>query len=173
MQCYGIQNIRILHFSQICGYVLGYKFWIIKAFTGVNDLDGVYVDGVSITVGNPRTHVWSYAAGFVSTPNSEQQNCLRNEGVYAGTSAPSFVGNDYYCEGSTQPGTSWETGDILWDGKQCEGIEGPCCNNHPRLPWFTKDLKMHTLADIDVRLCISDRAVNLNVGIESLEFYVK
>ena len=72
-----------------------------------------------------------------------------------------------------QPGTSWETGDILWDGKQCEGIEGPCCNNHPRLPWFTKDLKMHTLADIDVRLCISDRAVNLNVGIESLEFYVK
>ena len=77
-----------------------------NAFTGVNDLDDAYVDGVSITVGSPRVHVWTYAAGFISTENQETHNCPCNEGIYAGTSAPSFVGNDYYCEASTQAGTN-------------------------------------------------------------------
>ena len=26
-------------------------------------IDGIYVDGISISLGSPRKHVWTYAAG--------------------------------------------------------------------------------------------------------------
>ena len=45
------------------------------------------------------------------------------------TLIPSFVGNDYYCESGTSGG--WNLvlypDDLLWDGQQCGGLEGPCC----------------------------------------------
>ena len=38
-------------------------------------LDGVYVDGISITYGNPRKHVWTYAVGSSDDYNYTQTNC--------------------------------------------------------------------------------------------------
>ena len=32
--------------------------------TTSRSLDGVYVDGMSITTGSPRKHVWTYAVGL-------------------------------------------------------------------------------------------------------------
>ena len=31
--------------------------------TGTDSIDSHYIDGISITHGNPRTHLWSYVAG--------------------------------------------------------------------------------------------------------------
>ena len=58
---------------------------------------------------------------------------------------PGFVGSDYYCEaGTLNSAHVWFTSDPLWDGMQCGGVEGPCCN-HTGLPWFHKTLSIRPL----------------------------
>ena len=39
-------------------------------------VNGVYVDGVSITLGNPHKHVWTYAAGVSDNMNYPYITCL-------------------------------------------------------------------------------------------------
>ena len=57
-----------LNYSQVCGQVRGYQRGNVDGIYDNNDgspsLEGVYVDGVSITHGsNPRHHIWTYIAG--------------------------------------------------------------------------------------------------------------
>ena len=163
-----------LSYSQVCGYARGYSQVTPDGFSdpfgNVRSalLSGNYVDGVSITYGTPPTHVWTYAAGARSESHSPH-NCPCN--TQPGIQAPSFLSSDYYCEaGSSQSG--WRTNDPLWDGMQCGGQEGPCCN-HPALPWFTENTLTSTIAPIDVRLCLDEDTDNENIGIERLEIYVK
>ena len=51
---------------------------------------------------------------------------------------PNFVGDNYYCESAIPLYVSghieiWQhilyINDILWDGQQCDGNQGPCCTN--------------------------------------------
>uniref|UniRef100_A0A1X7TB87 Fibrinogen C-terminal domain-containing protein n=1 Tax=Amphimedon queenslandica TaxID=400682 RepID=A0A1X7TB87_AMPQE len=48
-----------ISYSQICGRVTGYQYYTPDGFHGPSDLDSPYVDGVSITRGSPRQHVWT------------------------------------------------------------------------------------------------------------------
>ena len=84
------------------------------------------------------------------------------------------MGNDYYCESGSpshpDEADIWYTTDPLWDGMQCGGDEGPCCN-HTGLPWFTKTLSP-TTATLNVDVCV-DEGGNENVGVERLELYIK
>ena len=56
-------------YSKVCGRVTGYQvatpgaFRIIYLNTLPSSLDDIYVDGVSVTNGSPRTHIWTFAAG--------------------------------------------------------------------------------------------------------------
>ena len=59
-------------------------------------LDEIYVDGISITSGNSRKHVWTYAVGLSDDYNYPQYNCPCAK--YPGPDPPTFVGNHYYCE---------------------------------------------------------------------------
>ena len=82
----------------------------------------IYVDGISITYGSPRIHIWTLAAGVTEgTHQYPQADCpcvisLRR-------SAPNFVGGDYFCEsGNSNPTGRWMVGhlysqDLLWDGE--------------------------------------------------------
>ena len=112
-------------------------------------LGASYVDGISITYGTPPTHIWSFAAGPVESGSSGHV-CPCN--VQPGISAPLYVGNDYYCESGTLTNAQsiWYTSDPLWDGMQCGGEEGPCCNR-TGLPWFNKNLSTPTTATITTR----------------------
>ena len=47
-------------FSEVCGRVTGYQYWHPDAFDG--GMFNQYVDGVSLTYGSPRKHIWSFAA---------------------------------------------------------------------------------------------------------------
>ena len=96
-----------------------------------------YVDGVTITYGsNPRKHIWTYACGlnegYINFNSILTLLCPCNN-ISAGTTVPSFVGNDHYCESGLPAGQFWQnvlySNDPLWDGQQCNGNEGPCCNN--------------------------------------------
>ena len=84
------------------------------------------------------------------------------------------MGSDYYCESGTKivVWSAWHTSDPLWDGMQCGGDEGPCCN-HTGLPWFNKNTPTTTAATINVRLCPDENTNNENIGIERLELFVK
>ena len=90
-----------LTYSQVCGYVRGYSFATVDAFSmnaahEMQSLSGSYVDGVSISCGNPPDqHVWTYAAGHQET-GSHESNCPCN--TTPGTSPPPYVGSSYYCE---------------------------------------------------------------------------
>ena len=50
-------------YTNICGRVRGYQFYTPNAFEGRhgNLINDPYVDGISITRGSPRQHVWTYA----------------------------------------------------------------------------------------------------------------
>ena len=51
-------------YTNVCGRVRGYQFRHPDAFdTGTDSIDSYYIDGISITHGNPRTHLWSYVTG--------------------------------------------------------------------------------------------------------------
>lgn len=60
---------------------------------------GPYVDGVSITYGTPREHIWTYAIGNTDKSNFLPRfatNCPCSQ--FPGHLPPSFVGTNYYCE---------------------------------------------------------------------------
>ena len=61
-----------------------------------NGRKSMNVDGVSITLGNPRKHVWTYATGFSDDGNFAGYNC--HCAAVPGPDPPTFVGNHYYCE---------------------------------------------------------------------------
>ena len=159
------------NYTQVCGYVRGYRYGSTDAFGDYGSVNTI-VDGVSITAG--ATHVWTYAAGFQEAkrdPSADPvPNCPCNSASQHVT--PSFVGNDYYCESGSlnQPVGIWYTNDPLWDGMQCGGDEGPCCN-HTGLPWFMKTLSP-TTATLNVDLCV-DEVGNENIGVEQFELYIK
>ena len=78
-----------ISYSQICGKVVGYQKGTPDGVnTSINDINGVYLDGVSITRGSPRQHVWSYVAGYKSNGYSSN-TCPCNTG--ATNAVPSFV----------------------------------------------------------------------------------
>ena len=73
----------------------GFNSYVHK--TSIND---PYVDGVSITYGSSRKHIWSYAAGVSeSYSGSQQLTCPCS--LHGGAPAPSFVRDHYYCESGT------------------------------------------------------------------------
>ena len=170
-----------IRYSHVCGRVIGYEYRSADAFgrfTGPVTIEGSYVDGVSLTHGSPgaRQHIWSFAAGLLQTVHSSYPTfscpCV------SGTVAPSYVGNDYFCE-SGNSGTSWTdiiyASDPLWDGQGCGSP--PCCelSSPPGVtaPWFCKQLPQATTDDIEARICIDETAANEDTPVERVELYIR
>ena len=153
-------------YSQVCGKVLGSLYHSTDAFhptwTGEQNIESNYLDGISVTCGPPgsRQHVFSLAA---EGGNAGYCPCASNGVV----TAPSFVGNDYYCE-TQASGAS----DILWDGEQCDGTEASCCTSS-YMPYFYKDLGSPTTDNIELRIFTNEDFGNENVYLLAYEFYVK
>ena len=58
------------------------------------------MDGVSITHGSPRRHIWTFACGLMSDEVSNYQGraqCPCNSNGIPDRK-PDFIGDDYYCE---------------------------------------------------------------------------
>ena len=151
----------------------GYQYSSPDAFnTRTGSIDSYYIDGISITHGNPRTHLWSYVTG-----NTEQYYitatrcpCARSDPT-GQSDVPSFVGEDFYCE-SGLPGSgpgkriAWE--DPLWDGQGCKCSGNQCCN---RYGWFHREIPT-TSDNIEVRWCADESQWNEDVFTDQLEFWV-
>ena len=162
-------------YNRVCGRVTAYQYSNTVAFGHYHyghttTIDEAYVDGVSLTHGSPRQHIWTFAAG-----NSEAQQYLYGNcpcDVHVRISVPLFVGGDYFCESganSDRP-SGFHSDDPLWDGKNCTKSSTCCSFNNP--PYFTKRLSsVVTTDDIEVRLC-NFYTYNRS-PIEFLEIYTK
>ena len=168
-----------IQYSQICGRIIGYQVGQPTAFFDRENrtINERYVDGVSLTYGSPRHHIWTFANALQEGQGFSQYACpCTNSNQRQSINIPSFVGNDYFCETGVPPGQGWSSGtfhadDPLWDGQGC-GTTSTCCTfNNP--PWFCKQLPQSTNADLEVRLCSLDSANHENTPIELVEIYVK
>ena len=158
-------------YRRVCGRVVGYQFASPDAFLPGN-ISQNYVDGVSITRRSPREHVWTYAAGVsesISAGDYIKNNCPCSGS--RGSKAPSFIGNNYYCE-SGNPNRDWAsqlyTVDKLWDGLQCEDS---CCTGTDTPLWFKVQLNTTTNDDMEIRICCDQGTGNEDTPVELIEIY--
>ena len=173
---YPVDSIR---YSKVCGQARGYQYFSTDAFrrvvTDANDINSHYVDGVSITYGSPRRHVWTYASGLSDDGNYDNgaYNCPCAK--YPGDAPPAFVGPDYYCEsgitGRHLDNNRIALEDPLWDGDGC-GPGNSCCAQ-AGMPWFCKTLPQEVSEDIEMRLCSDQVIANEEIYVELLEVYVQ
>ena len=165
-----------ISYNQVCGTVQGYQFGSPDAFihvwTGPKDIEEAYLDGVSVTHGpaGSRQHIFSLAAGVWE--GNRRYSCVDGSTQLP----PSFVGPDFYCE-SGNPAVRWRAilykDDILWDGQQCGGAEGPSCDP-PNLPYFYKDVGTTTTDDIELRILTNENiSNNEDILLLSYEIYIK
>ena len=149
------------NYTNICGIVQGYQFYSPNAFheRTSKTVDDNYVDGISITQGSPRRHVWTYAA-YYEEGYHDRCPCATSDGR-VDHPPPNFVGDDYYCETGFVSGArrvAWE--DPLWDGKGCSRREYHCCQ---RFGWFHKTVPS---SDDHIELCwCEDQEVTTNEDI--------
>ena len=169
-------------YTHICGRARGYQFGSTDSFAYLypsskidhsNAIDDAYVDGLSITRGSPRMHIWSYAAGF-------QEEILNNLHIqcpcavpgYNNTNKTPFVSDDYDCESgfvnSPSHRIAWE--DPLWDGEGCTQPGNTCCQ---RSGWFHKEVTPPTTDNIEVRWCCDEsRTNNEDVFTDIVEIWI-
>ena len=158
----------------MCGRASAYQKGSPDGFHGNGDIDNIYVDGLSISCGSPRKHIWTYAAGLTDSANYPNYNCPC--AVFGGPNPPAFVGSDYYCESGvgSEMNINWDTymlSDVLWDGAGCS-IQNTCCSNR-NLPWFYHQLSQITQDAIEVRSCVNEPFSNEAILITNLELYIQ
>ena len=140
-----------IRYTRVCGRAIAYQHKTTDAFDHRNSdvtIDQNYVDGLSITYGSPRQHLWTFAAAW-------QGRCPCSSNF---ASPPSFVDNNWYCEsGNANSGESGPvySSDPLWDGENCEGT---CCSNGKSPPWFSVEIPAPTGDYIEARTCANEHS---------------
>ena len=172
-----------LPYTRICGRMIAYQegttdgFWQYSRDQTIT-LDNNYIDGYSITVGYPRTHVWSFASsnteGGAGADSEFSCPCARTD-VVTNSIVPPFIGNEYFCESGTSNGWAQHNifygDDPLWDGTDCPDNSECCTLNNP--PWFCKELENEFRSDIEVRYCGDEGLDNEEVPLELIELFVQ
>ena len=167
-------------YSRVCGMVVGIQKGSTDGFASLRyssrSINGPYVDGVSITYGSPRKHVWTYGIGYSDKYDplpKYPSNCPCSQ--YPGQLPPSFVRDNYYCEsGSLNKVSSYRTyctADPVWDGKECSS-ENSCCAQ-PNLPWFYRQIPLTANNDIEARICRDEAFTNEGVLVRELQLYIQ
>ena len=160
-------------YQHVCGRARGYQKGSPDAFRySTQSIDSYYVEGLSITHGNVRQHIWTYAVGPTDYGNIPCCNCPC--AAIPGPAPPSFVGNNYYCEsgaGSSFSNNAYYFSDPLWDGAGCSA-SNTCCSNSKQ-PWFYYQLSDMTQDDIEARICLDEPFAIDATLIDILELYIR
>ena len=165
-----------VEYSRVCGRIIGYQFGSTDAFGAYHDhqlsIDSYFLDGIVLTYGLPRCHIWSFVAG-IDQYNSHPATCPCNSDSFSGT-IPPYVQDDYFCDSGRRNYPRnlqiYYVNDPLWDGAGC--VRGSCCQ-FKSPPWFCKDLPHPTSEDIELRRCSSANITNEDTLFEVVEIYVQ
>ena len=162
-------------YSRVCGMIKAYQFGSTDAFGHSPDnIESYYVDGISLTHGRPRQHIWTFAAARDETTYDPTSNCpcTNINTANSATPPPAFVGNDYFCDtgSSGHYAHMFYSDDPLWDGAGC-GPQSTCCSfNNP--PWFYKQLPHLITDDIEMRVCRNNVDIT-DTSIEMFDIYIQ
>ena len=116
-------------YTRVCGRIKAYQWGKTHAFYNYHhgdriSIDDAYVIGVSVTHGNPRQHIWTFAAGAGEGSPTDSSACPCD--VRIDIRVPPFVGDDYFCESgvneaynSDRHHRTFHSTDTLWDGEDC------------------------------------------------------
>ena len=66
--------VKGVSYEHICGQAKAYQKGNTDRFHTAVSIDNVYVEGISVTLGSPRKHVWTYASGLSDDGNSNNGN---------------------------------------------------------------------------------------------------
>ena len=168
-----------LSYQHICGKVVGYQKGTPDGYSAFGyttypskAIDGPYVDGVSLTYGTPRKHLFTYACGYFSDGVVHTSNCPCARGP--GTDPPNFVQDNYYCESGSTNFPAYGTvyaADPLWDGKGCN--TGNSCCSQAGMPWFYRDVLGKINEPIETRICRDQTYSDEGILVKDLELYIQ
>ena len=164
--------VKGISYDNICGQAKAYQKGSPDGFsTKLQSIDGIYVDGISITLGSPRKHVWTYAVGISDDHDNENSNCPC--ATIPGSNSPAFVESDYYCESGVVG--MWDNAlyylsDPLWDGSGCGNGNGCCAKIG--MPWFYRQLQVTMKDNFEIRICKDSSRSDEDIAIEKLELFV-
>ena len=159
-------NTRGVSFQHIYGQTKSYQKGTPDAFRRNKGIDESYVDGISITLGSPRQHIWTYSGAY---RDSAACPCAPTPG----NNPPTFVKSNYYCESGTNispVAKSVYLSDPLWDGQDCPSNSGCCAQLG--MPWFYRKTPIPLREDIEVRICKDEPYSNEDTAIEDMDIYV-
>ena len=164
-----------IEYSQVCGKVIGYQVGASDgARTRTNNINSrsFYADGVTLTHGNPRNHIWTFMVGQAENVDFSRCPC----GTPNPPTSPSFVGGDYFCESgnfdSFYTHGKFYPNDPLWDGHQCGSRETACCQR-TGIPWFNKKFNYSTTDNIEMSICLDEGTSDEDCAVGQYEIYVK
>ena len=168
-----------IKYSRVCGRITAYQFGNPGAFgpyTNTHSISGTindpYVDGVVITHGSPRNHIWTFACAVRELGSGNTVCPCTNPANTYPITIPPWVGHDYFCEAGTSIQSSvLFPDDPLWDGRDCSPTSTCCEFNNP--PWFCKGLDRVSSSDIEVRICANGAITKEDTPIELIEIYVQ
>ena len=112
----------------MCGRARGYQNGHSVALTlhqyDGQTIDGYYVDGLSITRGNPHQHVWTFTNGMYDGLGDSYDQCNCPCAPGSEYPSPPFVGTNYYCESGTTTcdSSAYFFNDPLWDGSLATAV---------------------------------------------------
>ena len=158
-----------LPYTKVCGRARGYQFGSPDGFLGATSPYSSYADGLLVSYGSPRNHIWTFAVGVSKDYKYTAVNCPC--ALNSGRNAPPFVGESYFCE-SGNTGiyeVQWYLDDPLWDSQGCAS-GSTCCDRGG--PWFTTTLSQEVSDDIEVRMCLTEARYNEDIGLDQLEIMV-
>ena len=172
--CYSVKySTNGINYQGVCGKASAYQKGTPDGFYNKHlSIDSSYVDGLSITHGNPHQHIWTYAVGVSASGNYLNHNCPCASP--SGPNPPDYVGSHYYCEsgtGSSIELSDYYLSDILWDGAGCPN--GNTCCSDSGLPWFYNHLNQKSEDDIEVRVCTDQAFDDEAILITNLELYIQ
>ena len=156
-------------YSKVFGKIRAYQYGVTNSFKPFNrgngTIDEPYVDGVSVTYGQPRQHIWTFAADL--RKNDSFCPCSSRQDTSV---VPEYVGEDYFCDTGEARKDTLAADSPLWDGTGC-GLDYSCCSyNNP--PWFYKQLPAPTSEPIELRVCLDQSTSNENIALEAINIYV-
>ena len=170
-------------YSRVCGRINAIQKGAPDAFNpsiqGRNPgLEGVYIDGVSLTHGaaGSRQHIWTFAAALYENNPSYTPAWVcqcSNTNINWPHQIPSFIGENYFCDTGSRDSHTYPTvyqDDPLWDGEGC-GPTSTCCQlNNP--PWFCTTLPQPSTDDIELRICADQPLSNEDIYVQHVDIYV-
>ena len=176
-----------IQYSQVCGRIRAFQKGSTDAFAspfpsnkGVRgvSINQAYVDGISLTHGNPRTHIFTFASALNDNDTGftfAQCPCMRTFGERA-PRVPDFVGNNFVCNTANQnknipKGNTLFLDHDLWSVNGCSP-RNQCCSVSG-LPWFSRSLDSPTCDDVEMRVCNDEGTKNENVWLDQVELYVQ